>query len=99
MAATKELLEQSQKAYENYMKLSHYLLGEDAPMDVKDIPEDNPYYEPAKKMAEEMELDWDKMSHEDSIRVMINLLSDAYLNIQTDENYIPVLTISFKKKE
>lgn len=98
MAEKKELLEQSQKSFENFMSLSKYLLGEDAPMDVNEIPKDNEFYKAAKEMADEMELDWDKMSHEDSIRVMINLLADAYANIQTDEDYIPVLTVSFKKK-
>lgn len=100
MATKKELLEQSQQAFKDYMELSQYLFGEEAPMDVNEIPKDFKFYEPAKALADEMGLDWDKMSHEDSNRVMLNLLADAYTNIQTneDDEYIPVLTISFKKK-
>ena len=99
MATKKEVLEQSQKAIGEFFKLSKYLLGEDAPYDVKDIPQDNPFYKQAKNIAEEMELDWDKMSHEDSIRVMINMLSGSFCNIQPDEKYDAILTISFKKAE
>ena len=46
-----------------------------------------------------MELDWENMSHEDSNRVMINMLADAFAAIEPDEHYDAVLTISFKKAE
>lgn len=97
MATKKELLEQSQKAIGDYFELSKYLFGEDAPQDVNEIPEDNPFYESARAIADEMKLDWENMSHEDSNHVMLNLLADYYFSIQTDEKYTPVLTISFKK--
>lgn len=99
MATKKELLEQSQKAIGEYFELSKYFFGEDAPLDVNHIPEDSPFYEPAKSLSEEMELDWENMTHEDSNRVMLNLLSDYFFCIQSDEKYKPVLTISFQKTE
>ena len=78
MATKKEVLEQSQKAIATYFQLSKYLFGEDAPEDVNEIPPENPYYESAKTISDEMGLDWDNMSHEDSIRVMLNMLADAF---------------------
>lgn len=99
MATKKELLEQSQKAMGEYFELSKYLFGEDAPQDVNEIPSDSPFYDSAKAISEEMGLDWEGMSHEDSNRVMLNLLSDYFFSIQSDDKYKPVLTISFQKAE
>ena len=98
MATKKEALAQSQKALEEFFNLSKFLLGEEAPYDVNEIPEDDPFYEAAKNMAEDMELDWKEMTHEDSNRVMLNLLSEAFLNIKPDGDYKTVLTISFTKE-
>lgn len=97
MATKKEALEQSQKALEEFFNLSKFLLGEEAPYDVNEIPEDHPFYEPARAIAEDMELDWEKMSHEDSNRVMLNLLSDYFLSIKPDGDYQTVLTVSFTR--
>lgn len=99
MATKKELLEESQKAIGEFFNLCSYVLGEDAPYDVNEIPEDNAFYETAKAISEEMGLDWNAMSHEDSNRVMINLLSEYFLNIRQVDKYKPVLTISFAKAE
>lgn len=98
MATKKEALKESQKALGQYFELSKYLFSDDAPNDVNEIPADSPFYDTAKAIAEEMNLDWEKMSHEDSNRVMLNLLAEYYANIQTDEQYVPVLTITFTKK-
>lgn len=97
MATKKEVLEQSQQAIATYFQLSKFLFGEDAPYDVNEIPEDNPHYESAKAISDEMGLNWKNMSHEDSNRVMINMLADAFAAIEPDEHYDAVLTISFKK--
>lgn len=97
MATKKEVLEQSQKAIANFFQLSKFLFGEEAPYDVNEIPEDNPHYESAKAISVEMELDWKNMSHDDSNRVMLNMLADAFAAIEPDEHYDAVLTISFKK--
>lgn len=100
MATKKELLEQSQKAIGEYFELSKYLFGDDAPQDVNEIPKESQFYQMAKDFADEMELDWDNMSHEDSNRIMLNLLAEYFCNIfPEDENYRPVLTISFQKAE
>lgn len=99
MATKKENLEQSQKALAEFFNLAKYLLSDDAPYDINEIPEDNQYYGKARCMSDDMGLDWNNMEHEDSNRLILNLLSDHYCAIQTDEAYVPVLTISFKKAE
>jgi len=99
MATKKELLEQSQQAIGEYFKLSDFLFGESAPNDINELSTDNPYYETAKALSDEMGLDWENMSHEDSNRVMLNLLGEYWASIQADEKYKPVLTITFQKAE
>ena len=86
MATKKEVLEQSQKAIANFFQLSKFLFGEEAPYDVNEIPEDNPHYESAKAISDEMELDWKNMSHDDSNRVMLNMLADAFAAIEPHEH-------------
>lgn len=99
MATKKELLEQSQKAIGDFFSLSKYLLGYEAPYEINEIPKDNPFYETARAISDEMKLDWDNMSHDDSNRVIINLLAEYFCCIKVDDKYEPVLTISFKKAE
>lgn len=97
MATKKEQLEQSQNALMEFMALAKYLFTDDAPYDVKEIPQDNQFYQTIKEIADEMELDWENMTHDESNRVMLNVLSEYYNRIQTDEKYAPVLSISFRK--
>ena len=97
MATKKEVLEQSQKAIGDFFTLAKYLLGENAPYDINEIPKDSPFYETAKAISDGCGLDWNNMSHEDSNRVMLNMLSEYFCNIQPDEKYDAILTISFKK--
>lgn len=99
MATKKEVLEQSQKAIADFFQLSKYLLGEDAPYDVNEIPMENPFYETARSISEEMGLSWDNMEHNDSNRVMLNLLTEYFCAIKPDDKYDAILTISFKKAE
>lgn len=99
MATKKELLEQSQQAIGEYFKLSDFLFGDEAPNDINELPADSPYYETARAISDEMGLDWWNMAHEDSNRVMLNLLAEYYASIQSDEKYRPVLTITFQKSK
>lgn len=101
MATNKETLEQSKKQLMEYLSLSKLLFADadSAPNDINELLPDNPFYPTARDIAEEMGLDWEKMSHEDSNRVMLNLLAEYYAAIQTDEDYIPILTITFQKKK
>lgn len=75
--------------------------GEDAPYNINELKEDSEFYKPAKELAKELEIDWEKMSHEESNRVMLSLLDDCFNAINVDENYkftLQVITEP-KKKE
>lgn len=98
MATKKELLEQSQKAIGEFFQISDFLLGDNAPYDINELKDDSPYYETAKELADEMEIDWEKMTHEESNRIVVNLLAEYYARIQSDDKYQPVLSITFQKK-
>ena len=78
MATKKELLEQSQKAIGEFFQISDFLLGDNAPYDINELKDDSPYYETAKELADEMEIDWEKMTHEESNRIVVNLLAEYY---------------------
>lgn len=93
----KESLEKSQKAFADFFQLCKFLFGDDAPYDVNEIPKDNPYYQTAKDIADEMGVDWEDMEHEDSNRIMLNILGEYFDGIKVDDEHTPVLTISFKK--
>lgn len=99
MATEKELLEQSQKAIADYFELSKYLFGDDAPMDMNEIPEDNKFYQTARVIADDMGVSWEKMTHDESNRLMLNLLSEYFYSIKTDDKYKVMLGISFRKAE
>lgn len=82
-----------------FMKLSKLLFGDKAPYDINEIKPDNPFYKPAKELAEELEIDWEKMTHEESNRVMLSLLDDYYNKINVDKDYKYTLVINVEKKK
>lgn len=77
----KELL----NTYQKYMRLSRYLfgLGGDSPFDINEIPEGNEFLSPAKVVAKSLGINWKNMSHEESNRIMLALLEDAYKEMAT----------------
>lgn len=89
MAKKKKLTKEAQ-AWLDYAELSSFLLREEAPLNINETPENNKFYQPARDMVEELELDWDNLTQDESNRVMINLLGDFFMNIQDnkDKEYI-----------
>lgn len=97
MATKKEILEQAQQAVADFFMLSKQLLGDDAPLDINEILEGDPLYEPAKEMADILEIDWDNMTRSESNRIVINLLADYFCKIQPDPAYKLCLSVSCQK--
>ncbi len=65
--------------YIRYIEFSRYLFGTKNPIyDINEMPGDSDFFTDAVKMAEQLNVDWEKMSHEDSNRVMLALLEDYY---------------------
>lgn len=100
----KENQELNKKAVEcmfEFIELSKLLfgMGENSPYDINELKPDNKFYKPAKELAEELEIDWDKMTHEESNRIMLSLLDDYFNRINVDGDYKYSLSIEAIKKK
>lgn len=73
-----------------YLRLSQLLFNEDSddcPYLMNELKETSMFYKDAKAMAKELEIDWEKMTSEESNRIMLNLLSDAFMACKPDKEY------------
>ena len=68
------------EAFFRYYELSRLLFGQ------TDIPKTNKFYELAKEIAKQLEIDWENMTHEESNRVMLALLEDSFNLIRDIED-------------
>lgn len=87
--------EKSVKAYDKYFRLSQLLFNEDSdecPYRMNDLKEDNVFYKDAKSLADELGIDWEKMTDEESNRIMLNLLGDSFMAIKPDDNTLRLHT-------
>lgn len=94
--------EKSVKAYDRYFRLSQLLFNEDSddcPYRMNDLKDGNDFYKDAKAMADELKIDWEKMTDEESNRIMLNLLGDAFMamkpsveGIQLNTKFIVTIT-------
>lgn len=68
------------QTYMNYVGLSKYLFskGDEGIYNVNEIPKDNEFYKPAKAITKSLEISWKNMTHEESNRIMLAMLEDAY---------------------
>lgn len=86
-------------SYLKYIKLSSYLfgLGDKAVYDVNEIPTSSEFYEMARKIAKDLEVDWKTMSHSDSNRIMLAMLSDSYNEMKKcEKSQTVIFSYSFK---
>ena len=89
-------------AYGQYVRLSKLLFygGEQCPMDINELKKDNEFYGLAKEICDELEIDWKKMTHEESNRIMLAMLEDTYQSMREDcpeDSFI--ISYSIKKKD
>lgn len=76
----------------DFMALCKCLFGDpEPPYDINELKPESPYYDMARKLAKDMELDWDLMLHADSNRVMLALLDHYYQEMNVDDDFVPVL--------
>ena len=95
-------LEKASVAVRDFMQLCSFLFGDNAPYEMNEIESDSPYYKLATELADEMEIDWKKMQHSDSNRLMLALLDEYFQNIREQEDETVVVEIkakSIEKKE
>lgn len=104
MAKKKEEEQNMKPAYDawmNFMKLCGLLFNpfSTSIYDINELKEDSEFYKPARELCEEMEVEWDDMTHEDSNRVMLALLEDYYNAIQIDKEKDYMFKIKIVEKD
>lgn len=88
------------KAWVEFMKLCGLLFNPNstAMYNINELKEDSEYYQSAIDLCDEMEIDWENMTHEESNRVMLALLEDYYNAIQVDKEKDYVVKINIVEK-
>lgn len=83
------------EAFFRYYELSGLLFdrARDEIYNVTDIPATNKFCKLAKETAKQLKIDWKQMSHEDSNRIMLSMLEDAF-NIIRDIEKSKQVTLS-----
>lgn len=74
-------------------------LGDNSPYDINELSEDNEFHKQAVEMSKELEIDWKKMTHEESNRIMLAMLDDLFNSIRIADGYSFILNIVLRKKE
>lgn len=82
----KERLEKSSTALNDYLKFSDALFGDKPIYEVNELKKGSPYYALAKELADEMEIDWKTMSHQDSNRIMLAMLDEYFGAIRDNDD-------------
>ncbi len=87
--------------YTRYIDFSRYLFGTKDPVyDINEMTGDSEFFTDAVRMAEQLGVDWEKMSHEESNRIMLALLEDYYQAMTKVANKKKlVVEVSLKIKE
>ena len=88
----KKKLEVQKKATERlctFFKLGNLLFGQ----------KDCEFCKPAKELAEELQIDWQNMTHEESNRIMLSLLDDYFNDINVDGDYKFKMQVTAELKE
>jgi len=101
---SEELLKKENEAVQSvldYFELSKLLFcgDESCPYEINELKPESKFYKKAKAIADELEISWKKMSHEDSNRIMLALLEETYLKINVDNGYMPVLSVTLRDKK
>ena len=88
------------EAWIEFYKLCRLLFNpySTAMYNINELKEDSEFYKPAQDLCDEMDIDWETMSHEDSNRVMLALLDDYYNAIQVDKEKDYVFKIKIVEK-
>ena len=83
-----------------YFRLGTILFGQaEPPYNINELKEDNEFYQPARDLAEELEIDWKKMTHEESNRIMLSLLDDYFNAINVDGDFKFTLSVTATPKD
>lgn len=82
----RELLEKTCQSLINYLKLSDLFFGNNPVYEMNELDEKSEFYQLAKDLADEMQIDWKNMSHEDSNRIMLAMLDEHFSQVRENED-------------
>lgn len=87
-----------QDSWMGFIELSRLLFGPDEPMyNINEMAKSCKFYQPAQEIAKLLKISWDKMTHEESNRIMLALLEDYYKSMaDVDENKRVAIEITLK---
>jgi len=89
--------------YMRYIALSKFLFSGKNPIyDINEMSQDCDFYQDAVSIAEQLEINWDAMTHEDSNRIMLALLEDTYqamLQVSHKKNLVIEVKLKIIKNE
>ncbi len=97
-AKDNEVKERAYNAYKNFITLCRTFFGKNPINNVTSLDKESEFYKTAQTIAKEFEMDWDKLTIEDSNELTIALLEDYYNRINVDSNYDYNITITIKDK-
>ena len=86
-------------AYFEYVALSKLLFAstQETIYDINELPDTNKFLESAKKIANELEVSWKTMTHEESNRIMLAILEEYYNRMaEVVDTTDIILQVSFK---
>ena len=87
--------------YTRYIALSRYLFGSKNPIyDINEMPGDSDFFVDAARIAEQLEINWEAMTHEESNRIMLALLEDYYVamaKVSNKKNLIIEIKLKIQK--
>lgn len=102
----KKVSEIQKKATEKmvaYFRLGKLLFNanDDTPYNINEVKEDNEFFKPAKALAEELGIDWENMTHDESNRIMLSLLDDYFnaVNVDSDFKFTLQVNAALKPKK
>lgn len=97
-AKDNEVKERAYNAYRNFITLCRAFFGNNSIDNVKSLDKGSEFYKTAQGIAKEFEMDWDKLTIEDSNELTIALLEDYYNRINVEDDYEYNVTITIKEK-
>ena len=90
-----KLTEEALNSYMRYQRLSKFLFADpdNSPYNINEMDSKNEFYNDAKALAAKMGIDWEKMDHQESNRVMLALLEHCYQSIRLAKSVVIDVTV------
>lgn len=93
-------VKQMSDALQEYLALSKFLFADpdDSIYDVNELEPDEQFYPLAKQLADELKIEWEDMTHEESNRIMLLMLEKTYQKVREVSGRSNIV-VEFKVKE